>query len=694
MKKLRNINSNVIIWAAFSVAVILMFYLRPKINENQFVYEVNRPWSYSMLTAPFDIPIHHDTISALAIKDSLDRVFEPIYKRDAALESQILTKSATRLLQNAYNPLSSGQRSQLLAKIRDVYHVGVIDLSSLPKRPDSTSVATVKMINGDFAESKSVESFYTPRKAYARLDSMVTDPVLHKAMVASRLSDLIKPNVVLDSIATVRFREEAYATALAPIGVIQHGERIINRGDIVTPQLYTVLHTYEQMASERGATVINSSFYPALGTLIYILLVAGCLPAYIYFFRRDYFERVSVMLFLLLMMTMFTLLTYGMNTLFPTYGLYAVPLAIVPVVVLVFLDSRTAFFTGLITVMLCVTISNNRWEFMAFQFLASIAAVMSIKELSKRSQLISTSLVVFATYAVSYATMELMTTGTFTSSVPRVIGVFAINAVLISFAYFLIFVMEKLFGFTSRVSLVELADINHPLLRELSEVCPGTFNHSMAVSNLASAAASRIGANVQLVRTGALYHDIGKVNNPAFFTENQHGVNPHDALTPLQSSRIVIGHVIDGLRKAEKAKLPQTIRDFIAQHHGRGQARYFYTTYCNQHPDEDVDPTPFTYPGPNPQTRETSLVMMADAVEAASRSLSNHSPESISALVNNIIDQQIAQGLHNESPLSFREVNEIKEVFINRLRTMYHSRISYPEAIKPANVEKKDTQNA
>lgn len=692
MKSLRPEKSILFLWCAFIAAVLLMFYARPTTDENRFVYEINRPWNYPLLTAPFDIPVYHDTLSVVAIRDSLANAIEPVYTRDAAMESQILSKSAMSLMQNTAAPLSPAQRSELLAKLREIYQIGVIDPNTLPKRPDSSRVANVKMIEGDLVQSKPVAEFYTPRRAYARLDTVVTDPLLHKAVVTARLSELLKPNVVLDSQATVRFRDEAYATALAPIGVIQHGERIINRGDIVTPQLFTILHTYEQIASERGAMVINTSFYPALGTFIYILLILGSLIIYIYFFRRDYYARLSVMLLLISMVTIFTLITYGMST-FVGRGLFAVPYAIVPVVVLVFLDSRTAFFTGLITIMMCAPVATNRWEFIVLQFMASIAAVVSIKELSKRSQLIRTSFVVLVVYVTMYVVMELMSTGTLSSAVPKVIGVLAINSLLISFAYFMIFLMEKLFGFTSRVTLVELADINHPLLRELSEECPGTFNHSMAVSNLASSAASRIGANVQLVRTGALYHDIGKVSNPAFFTENQHGVNPHDALTPLQSARIVIGHVTDGLKKAEKAKLPHTISDFIAQHHGRGQARYFYTTYCNQHPDEDVDPTPFTYPGPNPQTREASLVMMADAVEAASRSLKSYTPEAITGLVNKIIDSQIEQGLHNESPLSFRDVNEIKEVFVNRLRTMYHSRISYPEAIKPRKPVKKDEEN-
>lgn len=669
-------------WLAYAAAVFLMFYLRPTTNENRYIYEINRPWTYNLLTAPFDIPVRHDTISAMAIRDSLEASFQPVFVRDAAKEGQILAKSASRMIQNSSSPLTPSQRSVVLARLRDVYNTGVINVSELPTRSDSTRMTHIRLLEGDLAESQPVSRFLTPRQAFARLDSMISDPVLHDAIMTSRLSELIEPNIILDSLTSARFKQEAYATALAPIGVIQHGERIIDRGDIVTPQLFTILDTYEKMVEERGGTVISESLYPTIGSLLFLLMMTGSLMFFIRVFRRDYYRRLPVMLFLLTTITIFTLLTYGMNE-FIRLGVYMVPLAIVPVVVLVFLDSRTAFFTGLVTIIICATVAQNHWEFVVLQFITMVVTVVSIKELSKRSQLIRTSVLAFLGYAVSYAIMELMTLGAFNSLFPKMMGAFAINVVLISFAYFLIFLMEKLFGFTSRVSLVELADINHPLLRELSEECPGSFNHSMAVSNLASAAALAIGANVQLTRTGALYHDIGKINNPAFFTENQHGVNPHDALTPLQSARIVIGHVTDGLKRADNANLPSTIRDFIAQHHGKGKARYFYTTYCNQHPGEDVDPTPFTYPGPNPQTRETSVVMMADSVEAASRSLSDHSPAAIRALVDKIIDGQIAEGLHNDSPLSFRDVKIIKNVFASRLVTMYHSRISYPEAIKP-----------
>lgn len=306
-------------------------------------------------------------------------------------------------------------------------------------------------------------------------------------------------------------------------------------------------------------------------------------------------------------------------------------------------------------------------------------AIDSIKELSRRSQLVRTALLVMVSYVIAYTAVELIHSTEFSRASLRMLGYFAVNAVFISFAYVVIFVIEKFFGFTSKVTLVELSDTNSPLLRELSEECPGTFQHSMSVSNLAAAAAQRIGANTQLVRAGALYHDVGKINNPAFFTENQHGVNPHDALSPEQSARIVIGHVTDGLRRAEKAKLPTPIKNFISEHHGTGKARYFYNTWCNTHPGETPDESLFTYPGPNPQSRETSILMMADAVEAASRSLTDHSPEAIAALVNRIIDYQISEGLHNESTLSFRDVLLIKDTFASRLRTMFHSRVSYPE---------------
>ncbi|MDO4320833.1 MAG: HDIG domain-containing protein, partial [Bacteroidales bacterium] len=348
--------------------------------------------------------------------------------------------------------------------------------------------------------------------------------------------------------------------------------------------------------------------------------------------------------------------------------------------VLVFFDGRTGLFVATVTVMLIAPITSFALEFIFLQFCAAAAVVYSLRELSRRSQLLRTSGVVAVVYIAAYLSLELLMNGTFEGFTWRMPAFLITNALLTSMAYIMMFAVERMFGFVSVVTLGELADINQPLLRELSDKCPGTFQHSMSVSNLASDAARAMGANEPLVRAGALYHDIGKMSNPAFFTENQHGVNPHDALTPEQSARIVISHVTDGLKRADKAGLPAVIRDFISEHHGAGKAKYFYYAWCNAHPDEKPDETLFSYPGPNPRSRETSLLMMADAVEAASRSLPEYTRQSITALVDKIVDGQIAEGLHNNSTLEFRDIKIIKEAFVKRLMTIYHTRVAYPAA--------------
>ena len=363
-------------------------------------------------------------------------------------------------------------------------------------------------------------------------------------------------------------------------------------------------------------------------------------------------------------------------------SVYFIPLAIVPILIVTFFDSRTAFYVAIIQTLICSLAVDDGLEFILLHLPVAAIAINSLQELSKRSQLIRSALLVFVGYCLIAVALCALSEGSVMTIDPKVFFYFAINAIFLSFAYVLIFVLERLFGFTSKVTLVELSDVNNPLLRELSEKCPGTFQHSMQLSNLVSEAAHEIGANTQLARAGALYHDIGKMENPAFFTENQHDVNPHELITPEQSAKIVIRHVADGLRIADKQKLPSVIKAFISEHHGKNVAKYFYTTACNRNNGEPVAPTPYTYPGPNPRSKETSILMMADATEAASRSLKEHTPEAITDLVNRIIDGQIQQGLMKDSPLSFRDVESIKRVFISRLKTIYHTRVEYPELTK------------
>ena len=564
--------------------------------------------------------------------------------------------------------------------LRDLYGRGIVDqgTATLISRG---SLPEVKFNENNVNISYATGSFVSQRDAYALIDSLNHDADGRRAMQALNLATLLQPNIVEDKEATKQYHEALIQPIVAGIGVIQKGERIISQGDIVTPQLYQILQNYESTLDKQSNNDRRRLGNTLAGQSLFVMLMVGLIYGFMVMYYPRKLERPKELLALMILVVLFFVLTVAMSRAFAS-GAYLSPIAILPIMVSVFYDSRTAFFVYVVETVLCSVLSAFPLEFIFIELLAGTAVIFSIKDLSRRSELLRSAAIGFGGYLTAYVGVELMTAGSLGALSWRVIGFFGVNAVLISFAYILIFIFEKLFGMVSVVTLVELSDINTPLLRELSQECPGTFQHSMAVSNLATEAAHRIGANVQLVRAGALYHDIGKIENPAFFTENQYGVNPHDALTPLQSAKIITRHISDGLKRAEKVKLPGLVKDLIVQHHGKGKAKYFYNTYCRMHPDEEIDPEPFTYPGPNPQTKEASLLMMADTVEAASRSLTDYSQESIRGLVDRLIDAQVADGLHNDSPLSFRDIKEIKECFIQRLRSMYHARVSYPADVK------------
>ena len=420
-----------------------------------------------------------------------------------------------------------------------------------------------------------------------------------------------------------------------------------------------------------------------LGQVLYVALMIVFFMLYLRFLEPALWKNLRSFVFLVSMMTL-TFLVSDLAEYAIHGGLYVVPIVITPVLALVFFNARVALMAGVTQTMLCAGLAvTNPLEFILIQLSGTCAVIFSLHDITRRSQILRASLYAGIGYIAAYLAVQLMMNGSFDDFDWRKVGVLAVNALLTSLTYVLMLVAERVFGFVSNVTLVELADSNSPVLRQLSDECPGTFQHSMAVATLASDAATKIGANSLLVRAGAMYHDIGKMTNPIFFTENQHGVNPHDGLTPQRSAEIIVSHVPEGLKRAEKAGLPGVIRSFISEHHGAGKAKYFYITACRQAGDEAaVDPRPFTYPGPNPRTRETSLLMMADSVEAASRSLKDNTPAAITELVNRIIDGQIAEGLHNDSPISFRDVQTIKKAFIKRIMTMNHTRISYPDELK------------
>ena len=364
------------------------------------------------------------------------------------------------------------------------------------------------------------------------------------------------------------------------------------------------------------------------------------------------------------------------------FSVYIIPFAMAAIFVRVFMDSRTAFITHVTMILICAAAVKYQYEFIIVQLASGLVAIYSLRELSKRSQIFITAILVTISSCIVYLALQLMQDNQVFNIDPSMYTYFIINGIFLLLSYPMMYLIEKMFGFISNVTLFELSNTNKGLLRNLSEIAPGTFQHSITVGNLAAEIANRIHANSLLVRTGALYHDIGKMTNPVFFTENQAGVNPHDQLSDLESAQIIISHVTEGLKLAEKFNLPGIIKDFISTHHGNGLTKFFYINYCNEHPDEKVDKEQFQYLGPNPFTREQAILMMADTVEAASRSLKEYTEESISALTNKLIDNQVADGFFRECPITFRDIALAKSVLIERLKSIYHTRISYPHLNK------------
>ena len=664
-----------------ATAVIML--LLPHNDVQDYVYEENQPWRYPLLMADFDMEVKRDAESAQRMRDSIDRNFLPIIKRQddrADRRIQMFNKAITGKTPDV-------SRLVLGKLLNEIYARGVLDskvYDRIQAAPGHEARIASKINGADALITIDCNEMMSPVMAFEFIDSAYRvsgAPVIeqHNDEIASSLNAILVPNVVLDTAADQKFRKQEYLTADASIGVIKKGQRIVDRGEIVTPQIFTNLNTYlQKVAENHGEDNTDTYFY--VGQALFILICFAGLYIFLAEYRERFFSSLRKMLFLMTFITLFVVFAILMFEYFRN-GIYLVPFAAVPVVILVFFDSRTAIFSLLVTVMISSIVAIEPLQFIFLELVAGLTAALSMRTLSRRGQLLNTAALSFVAYVLAYTTLLLLDNGTLVGYEWRLIGIFAINAVVLSFVYILVLVIEKLFGFTSTVTLVELSDINSPLLRRLAQEAPGTFQHSMQVSMLAAEGARAIGANTQLVRTGALYHDIGKLYNPLFFTENQHNVNPHDGLDPEVSAQKIISHVTKGLELAQKEKLPEMVRQFIPEHHGKSLTKYFYNTAVNNNPDPDhpIDRKPFMYPGPNPRSKETAILMMADSVEAASRSLTDYSTEAIDSLVDKIIDGQVRDGMFRDSPISFKDVEDIKAAFKKRLQTMYHGRVAYPE---------------
>lgn len=666
------------------ITVLLIVWALPRNESKQFRYDIGKPWMYGSFIAKFDFPIYKTDETIKEQEDSLLETYQPYYNYDQAVEKKQVSKFLADY-QNGIPGLPHNYVRLIADRLHRLYQAGIMDTPEYNEAyRDSTS--QVRLVSGNNAQSISLACVYSTLSAYEQL--FIDEQIAMQRPILQRcnLNNYIEPNLIYDKGKSETERNDLLSSIPPASGMVMSGQKVIDRGDIVDEYTYRVLSSFEREIKRRSATQTQIT-NTIIGQVIFVTLMVFLFTMYLGLFRRDYFNKPRSIAMLYTLITLFPVVVSLMMR-HNFLSVYMLPFGMVPIFVRVFMDSRTAFVCHVTMILICTTAVRYQYEFIIIQLVAGLIAIYSLRELTRRAQVFKTAILVGIGSTFVYLALQLMQDNDFSSMDHDMYYHFVVNAVLLLIAYPMMYIIEKMFGFVSSVTLFELSNTNRGLLRDLSEIAPGTFQHSITVGNLAAEIANKIGANALLVRTGALYHDIGKMKNPVFFTENQAGVNPHDTLSYQESARIIISHVTEGVKLAERENLPTIIRDFIVTHHGTGITKFFYIKYKNEHPEEEVDPAPFTYPGPNPFTREQAILMIADGVEAASRSLPEYTEESISTLVNRMIDQDVTDGYFKECPITFRDLAIAKLVLIERLKAIYHTRISYPEMKKASEEEK------
>jgi putative nucleotidyltransferase with HDIG domain len=679
----RYVGKSLVYFVLITGLIVLLF---PREGAFRYAFVEGKPWRYGLLTAPFDFPVYKSPEQLKIEQDSVMQQFAPYFRFDAEVEKRQTAKFEEAALHFSEH-WSVLYKNYVVRMLKEVYAQGIVSNADYQMLRDNQygSIRTLEARNK--ASLRPTGEVFTIKSAYSFLLDHCPESLNINVLRSANLNDYLHENLLYDEALSEKVREGDLQRVAVPSGMVQAGEKIVDRGEIVTPQTFNILRSFKQIQEEEGGGT-RRQVYLMIGVA---LLVAGLMTGlllYLIYFRKQIYNRPKDTIFLISMSALFILLTEAaVRT--GLFSVYIIPYAIIPIVIRTFFESRTAQMTHLITILICSLMLPFAFEFILIQFFVCMVALYALKDLTKRSELINCAVLIVATYMLSYLSLQLFQEGELTKINWNVFIYFGINFLFVMFTYAFIYIIEKLFGYISNVTLVELSDINLPILTQLAEQCPGTFQHSLQVSMLGTAAAAKVGANPQLVRTGALYHDLGKMENPAYFTENETaGINPHEHLSLEQSARIITRHVPDGVKLAQKQGIPPAIIKFILTHHGAGKAKYFYNTFKIQHPDQAINEEAFSYSGTNPDTKETAILMMADSVEAASRSLKDYSEESIRGRVNHIIDGQIEEGLLNDAPLTFQNITAIKHVFVEKLMSVYHSRISYPE------VEKTPTDSA
>lgn len=669
----------------FIISIVVIILLLPTTSLDPFQFEIGKPWQNELLTAPFDFPIYK-TSNDLAIERRNIETSASYFNYDSTVyysEVENLTKLENKLRSEyTLTTEDSTALSYIKVKLKDIYNEGIISINDL-KVATAHKDSTIMLEKDKIISAKSIVNIYTPSSAFADLKRNLPASISTQWLSLWKIESYITPNVLYDATTTNMVKTERINNISISEGMVQMGERIIDRGDIVTEEKAKILNSLSKEKDIKQGQTFNERSKLLIGRSLLIVCLMALFYVYLRLFRKQFYNSKRIVTLLLLMIVAFC----GGTSLIITYAspslIYIIPFAILPIIVSTFFDTRTALYANYITIFISSIVVPSPFEFVLLQATAGMVTISTLRDLSQRSQLVRTAIIIFFTYCLFFLGYGLISD----SSIFVVNWInfvfFLINGLLLLFAYPFIYIIEQIFGFISNVRLIELSDINTPLMRKLSETAPGTFQHCTQVSNLAVEIANKIGANPLLARVGALYHDVGKISNPPFFVENQaKGNNPHNKLNAEESSIIITNHVKDGVKIAKDFGLPKSIIEFIETHHGKSVTRYFYNQYVNEHPDEEVDINKFSYTGPNPYTKEQAIVMMCDTVEAASRSLPEYNDESINKLVDKIVDAQIIEHYLDRAPITLKEIGEAKEILKEKLKNIYHTRIAYPEIKK------------
>lgn len=670
------------------LSATLIIYFMPRSSSFNYDYRLNQPWRYGALFASQKFNIQMSDSAIQAQQDSVRQHFQPyFYSRSTvqpAMRARLLSMEvkaddeSDKKVQAVKDPQMRRYVLHIAQLLDTVYAHGVI----APAVYDSlaaTNVATVRIIRNNVATPTDFSSLFSTHTAYLYIMNYDKEHFDPSVLSKLNINMVLEENAIYDAEKSEEECEAVISSLSTGVGFVMANEKIVDRGDIVTPETYLKLKSYEEVVKDQNTENEKLPFI-IIGQSVMVVFVLIALMSYLQLFRRDYLTEVRGAILLFALVTVFCILASLMVS-HHFFHIFVLPCCMVPIFIRVFLDSRTAYIFHTALVLLISLILTYPYEFIILQLATGMVAIQNLRELSQRSQIIKTAFIITLSYILFYIAYEL-TLGVAIEDVDRsTLVYFGINGILLLFAYPMLWMFEKAFGFISDVTLIELTNINTPLLQRMTEVAPGTFQHSMQVANLASEVAKKVGAKPQLVRTGALYHDIGKMERPVFFTENQSGANPHKHLTPVKSAEVIIRHVTRGLELAGQHNIPNVIKRFIATHHGTGKVKFFYITYKNEHPDESFDESIFSYPGPNPSSKEEAILMMCDGVEAASRSLPEYTEESISTLVDRIIDSQVSEGYFTECDITFRDIAIAKSILKDRLKNIYHTRVTYPELI-------------